>query len=67
MWTLERRKQLEVLQTLLHEGRMLNSGNRVIERLTLIIEKADELLKSDLRNGESSFMQFLIQEANKDD
>lgn len=67
MWDKERREQTGKLRALLWEIQGLNRGSDFLGKVQRCIDKADELLKTDFRQMRLSYMEFLIEEATKDE
>lgn len=59
-WTDERVKELQELQALLNEVRLLNSGSAVIERMQRCIAAAEKLATHDFSTPRDNFPQFLM-------
>jgi hypothetical protein len=67
MWDKERREQTDKLRSLLWELSSLNRGSDFLGKVQRCIESADELLKTDFRQLKLSYMEFLIEEATKNE
>jgi hypothetical protein len=67
MWDKERREQTGKLRALLWEIQGLNRGSDFLGKVQRCIDTADELLKTDFRKMRLSYMEFLIEEATKDE
>ena len=57
-WPLSRRKELEMLQTLLNEVASLNNGNNIIGRIQRCVKIADKLNQYSRSRTRASFMRF---------
>jgi hypothetical protein len=60
IWTDERVKELQDLQALLNEVRLLNSGSAVIERMQRCIAGAEKLLHTNFDKPRANFTEFLM-------
>lgn len=65
-WTDARLQELEGLRKLISECKSINSGNLIIERLSLIMSLAQLLDLDDPRTGRTTFYYFLKQLAVKE-
>ena len=66
MWPEDRRKELEELSRMLYDASNLNAGNKVIEKMERLIDGADKLTTSDRELRRTSFLNFLNDEATKE-
>lgn len=67
MWDKERLVQTDKLRTLLWELSSLNRGSDFLGKVQRCIDTAEELLKTDHVQPKESYMEFLIEEATKDE
>lgn len=67
MWPEERRRELAELRDLIAQCKAINSANNILERLDRIIEVAEFLTATDLIEQRKSFLEFLVEEATRDE